>query len=87
MQKRLFGDPVAVKYTRAIFAVFSNPRLALSFWGPRMAVRTSEDLLQHTVEKVVKAAGFSVNERIANTLLPSSERLRELREEFSPMAR
>jgi hypothetical protein len=87
LQQRLFGDPVAVKYTRVIFAVSSNPRLALSFLGPRMAVRTREDLLQHTVEKVIKAAGFSVNEQIANTLLPSSEQLRELCEEFSPMAR
>jgi hypothetical protein len=50
-----------------------------------MAVRTREDF--NTAEKVIKAAGSSANEQIANTLLPSSERLRELREEFSPIAR
>lgn len=43
--------------------------------------------LQHIAEKVLKAAGFSVNEQIVNTLLPSSERLRELRDEFGPMVR
>jgi hypothetical protein len=36
---------------------------------------------------IVKAAGFSVNEQIGNALLPASERFRELREEFDPMAR
>ncbi|KAI9773185.1 MAG: hypothetical protein M1840_008306 [Geoglossum simile] len=34
----------------------------------------------------IKALGFSVNEQIINTLLPSAERLRELRDEFGPMA-
>ncbi|KAF2191246.1 hypothetical protein K469DRAFT_720242, partial [Zopfia rhizophila CBS 207.26] len=33
-----------------------------------------------------RAAGFSVNEQIINTLLPSAERLRELRDEFGLMA-
>jgi hypothetical protein len=44
-------------------------------------------LLQHIAEKAIKAAGFSANEQIVNSLLPSSERLRELREDFGPMAR
>lgn len=35
----------------------------------------------------MKAVGTRVNDQIANTLLPSSERLRELRDEFGPMAR
>jgi len=43
--------------------------------------------IQHIVEKCIRAVGFTVNEQIVNTLLPSSERLRELREEFVPMAR
>lgn len=42
--------------------------------------------IQHIAEKVIKAAGFSVNKQIVDTLLPSSERLRELRDEFGPMA-
>jgi hypothetical protein len=42
--------------------------------------------LQHVAEKAIKAAGFSVNKQIVDTLLPSAERLKELRDEFSPMA-
>lgn len=42
-------------------------------------------ILQRAAEKVIKAAGFSVNEQVVSTLLPSAERLRELRDEFGPM--
>ena len=42
--------------------------------------------LQHVAENVAKAAGFSANKQIVDTLLPSAERLRELRDEFGPMA-
>jgi hypothetical protein len=44
-------------------------------------------ILQKIAVKATKAAGFSVNEQIVNTLLPSAERLRELRDEFGPIAR
>jgi hypothetical protein len=43
--------------------------------------------LQHIAEKVIRAAGFSANDQIINTLLPSAERLKELRDEFGPMVR
>ncbi|CAG8978624.1 hypothetical protein HYALB_00013224 [Hymenoscyphus albidus] len=42
--------------------------------------------LQHIAERVIKVAGFSVSRQIVDTLLPSSERLKELRDEFGPMA-
>lgn len=41
---------------------------------------------QKIAELLLKAAGFTVNEQIVNTLLPSSDVLRQLREEFSQMA-
>jgi hypothetical protein len=41
---------------------------------------------QRIIENIGKAVGFKVNKQIVDTLLPSSERLRELREEFGPMA-
>ena len=44
-------------------------------------------ILQHIVEKVVRIVGYSVNEQILTPLLPAAERLRELRDEFNPMAR
>jgi hypothetical protein len=35
----------------------------------------------------MKVAGFAANEQTVNTLLPSAERLKELRDEFGPMVR
>ncbi|PGH13977.1 hypothetical protein AJ80_06117 [Polytolypa hystricis UAMH7299] len=43
-------------------------------------------LFFHIAQTLVKVAGYTVNDRIVNTLLPSSERLKELREHFGPMA-
>ena len=57
------------------------------FFGTPHGGADPRGLLQHIAEKVFRAAGFSVNEQIVNALVPSSERLRELREEFGPMAR
>ena len=60
---------------------------SIMFFGTPHGGADPRGLLQHIAEKIFRAAGFSVNEQIVNTLLPSSERLRELREEFGPMAR
>ena len=57
------------------------------FFGTPHGGATPRGPIQYIAEKCIRAAGFSVNEQIVNTLLPSSERLRELREEFGPMAR
>ncbi|KAK8073534.1 hypothetical protein PG994_004433 [Apiospora phragmitis] len=38
-------------------------------------------------EQLIKAMGFKVNQQVVDSLLPSSERLRELRDEFALMAR
>jgi hypothetical protein len=56
------------------------------FFGTPHGGADPRGILQHVAEKVIKAAGFSVNKQIVDTLLPSAERLRELRDEFSPMA-
>lgn len=60
---------------------------AILFFGTPHGGADPRGLLEHIAEKVVKVAGFTVNEQIVNTLLPTSERLRELRDEFAPMAR
>lgn len=41
--------------------------------------------LANVAERAARAAGFTVNQKIYETLLPSSERLRELRDEFPVM--
>ncbi|KAK0715229.1 hypothetical protein B0H67DRAFT_487309, partial [Lasiosphaeris hirsuta] len=44
-------------------------------------------ILHHTVQKIAEAMGFGANKQVVETLLLTSERLRELRNEFSPMIR
>lgn len=60
---------------------------AILFFGTPHGGADPRGLLEHIAERAIKAAGFKVNEQIVNTLLPTSERLRELRDEFTPMAR
>ena len=60
---------------------------AIVFFGTPHGGADPRGLRELIAEKVVRAAGFTVNEQIVNTLLPTSERLRELRDEFAPMAR
>ena len=60
---------------------------AIVFFGTPHGEADPRRLLQLIAEKTIRAAGFTVNEQIVNTLLPSSERLKELRDEFGPMAR
>jgi hypothetical protein len=57
------------------------------FFGTPHGGADPRGLIQHIAEKCIRVMGFSINEQIINALLPSSERLRELRDEFGPMAR
>ncbi|KAI1445813.1 hypothetical protein F5Y02DRAFT_426408 [Annulohypoxylon stygium] len=61
--------------------------VGIMFFGTPHAGADPRGFLQRVAEKAIRAAGFSVNEQIVNTLLPSSERLQELRDEFGPMAK
>jgi hypothetical protein len=60
--------------------------IGVIFFGTPHSGADPRSLIHHIAEKVIQATGFSFNEQIVNTLLPTSERLRELRDEFSPMA-
>ena len=63
----------------------SESTIGIVFFGTPHGGADPRGILQRIAEKAIKAAGFSVNEQIVNTLLPSAERLRELRDEFGPM--
>lgn len=63
-----------------------NSTIGIMFFGTPHAGADSFGFLQRIAKNAIRAVGFSVNEQIVNALLPSSERLRELREEFGPMA-
>jgi pimeloyl-ACP methyl ester carboxylesterase len=76
------GCHVGQPHLRTVF----DSTIGITFFGTPHSGADPRGLLQRIAERAIKAAGFSVNEQIVNTLLPSAERLRELRDEFSPMA-
>ena len=60
--------------------------IGIIFFGTPHAGADPQSFLKSIAKNVLKAVGFSVNEQIVSALLPDSERLRELRDEFGPMA-
>lgn len=56
------------------------------FFGTPHAGADPRGLAHHVVQSIAKAMRISVNSQILDTLLPSSERLEELRDHFRPMA-
>lgn len=63
-----------------------NSTTGIIFFGTPHGGSDPRGILQSVAERVIKVVGFTVNQQIVNTLLPSSERLRELRDEFAPLA-
>jgi hypothetical protein len=60
--------------------------IGIIFFGTPHAGADPQSLIKSIAKNVMKGVGFSVNEQIVSALLPDSERLRELRGEFGPMA-
>ena len=60
---------------------------AVLFFGTPHGGADPRGFREHVVEHVARAAGLTVNEQIVSTLLPTSKRLRELRDEFGLIAR
>jgi hypothetical protein len=63
-----------------------NSTIGIMFFGTPHGGADPRGVFQRIAENAFKAAGFEANNQVVDTLLPSSERLRELRDEFSPMA-
>jgi hypothetical protein len=82
MLRRSRGCHLSQTHLRGIF----ESTIGIIFFGTPHAGADPRGFLQRIAEKVIKAAGFSVNEQVLHTLLPSAERLRELRDDFGPMA-
>lgn len=72
----------AQEHQRSIF----NSTIGVCFFGTPHSGADPLGYSQGIIENIGKALGFRVNKTIVDTLLPSSERLRELRDEFGPMA-
>ena len=63
-----------------------NATKAILFLGTPHSGADPRGFLHRVAERVVRAAGFTVNDQVVKTLLPSSERLHQLRDVFGPMA-
>jgi len=61
--------------------------IALIFFGTPHRGSDPLSLIRTVAEGVLRAAGYTPNEKLVEGLLPSSERLKDLREEFSKMIR
>jgi alpha-beta hydrolase superfamily lysophospholipase len=82
MLRRSSGCDIDRTHLRTIF----DSTIGVMFFGTPHGGADPRGLLQLISEKAIRAAGFQVNDQIVNTLLPSSERLKELRDEFGPIA-
>ncbi|KAH0553285.1 hypothetical protein GP486_006582, partial [Trichoglossum hirsutum] len=61
--------------------------VALICFGTPHSGADPRSVVCRVAEAVVRLTGFTVNDQLINSLLPRSEQLRELREEFSKMSR
>jgi hypothetical protein len=60
--------------------------VGIVFFGTPHLGADPRNLLLSTIENIARVSGISVNDKIVRTLLPDSERLRQLRDEFNPIA-
>ncbi|MCJ1405012.1 hypothetical protein MMC11_008238 [Xylographa trunciseda] len=72
------------EYQRDFYSVY-NSTVALMFFGTPHRGADPQALVRSVTEKLLRAALFLPNDTLINGLLPNSERLKELREEFSKM--
>jgi hypothetical protein len=82
MLRRSSSCHLGQAHLRGIF----ESTIGIIFFGTPHAGADPRGFLLRIAENVIKLVGFRANEQIVNTLLPSAERLRELRDEFGPMA-
>ncbi|KAH6981105.1 hypothetical protein BKA56DRAFT_550966 [Ilyonectria sp. MPI-CAGE-AT-0026] len=68
-----------------LYGVFEST-IGMIFFGTPHAGADPRGLVLSIAEKAIRAAGYTVNEHVINALLPSSERLKEMRDVFGPMA-
>ncbi|KAK3342018.1 hypothetical protein B0T25DRAFT_511525 [Lasiosphaeria hispida] len=60
--------------------------VGIIFFGTPHRGSEPRGLIKSIAESLAKILGYRANEQIIDTLLPTSERLRELRDEFGPLA-
>ena len=73
--------------SRPKFCSVFTSTIGIIFFGTPHGGADPRGLLERIAERCIKAAGFTLNKHAINTLLSSSERPRELRDEFDPIIR
>lgn len=63
-----------------------NSTTGIVFFGTPHLGADPQSLIRQIADKLRKLAGIAINLEIVHTLLPNSERLRQLRDEFKPLA-
>lgn len=71
---------------QALRQIFKST-VGIMFFGTPHRGADPRGLLQRIAQSAVEAAGFYANRHIIGTLMPDSERLQELLDEFAPLAR
>ncbi|KAF4472064.1 Ankyrin repeat domain-containing 50 [Fusarium albosuccineum] len=66
---------------RELHTIFRST-IGVLFFGTPHAGADPRDWLAHVAEKAIRAAGYTANQQVVDTLLPGSDRLQELRDEF-----
>jgi hypothetical protein len=74
------------KHHNHLYSIY-NATAGLVCFGTPHCGADPRGLVHRVAERVLRVAGFTVNDQLLDSLLPSSERLRELRDEFSRMSR
>lgn len=82
MLRRARGCHLGQAHLRAVF----ESTIGVIFFGTPHAGADPRGFLKHLAEVIAKTAGYHADKQLVNTLLPTAERLRELRDEFGPMA-
>ncbi|KAK9420204.1 hypothetical protein SUNI508_06732 [Seiridium unicorne] len=65
----------------------SESVIGIIFFGTPHRGADPRGFLQHIAQNVMETIGFSANIHIVNTLMPNSERLKELLDDFPPLSR
>ncbi|KAK1772152.1 hypothetical protein QBC33DRAFT_463161, partial [Phialemonium atrogriseum] len=80
--RRSSGCYMGHSHLRGIF----DSTVGIMFFGTPHRGSEPRGLIKSTIESLGKILLFRLNQQIVDTLLPTSERLRELRDEFGPLA-
>ncbi|KAI1341151.1 hypothetical protein F5Y15DRAFT_25802 [Xylariaceae sp. FL0016] len=72
---------------RPSLKALSDSTSSILFFGTPHSGADPRSWIHHIAESIMKAVGLTVNQQMVQTLLPSSERLRELRDEFKLLVR